>query len=1163
MPSQAPSFVRVLDSALYVMPRGPADAGWCGYLLGCDDDPPSEPISIAQAFRVYNGHFLFALSAPSLASQEQAEAFSAAVRAYLDRAFAGGGRFTGQACVWIPDPKEPSFGPASGYAFSWGWGASTTILFSNLNNPIGSQVTLSVPEQVGLSASDDGLLLSGVGEAALSFLTSPPRNGPTIDPNEARLPFIGPCSGCLVFAGEIPLDRMLPFFQAGVRYLHPEGDGDVCQVFPVLAEQGGSLPYAGAVDPLDPLNEGAAARVSAGALRTLLAPVGAPQLASFLRTATGAEIALVPLGGADAGGQPVARAGALVFGRSGPNPRVGAVHLTFAGDWGIAVAGSGAQHDLLLGLSGLERIGFRGYVAGAACDRLRFVPHCAAYAPHFPFEQAGIANPAKGGDLLDTTYLTSWATVVPGDAAPVEYCAQPEGSPLYDGDAGGAETVVLDWLRLATPLPPQPVPLAPYAGVGESQQSFPTDQLPAFESQVLAAQRRRTIAAASMSHLRTAKLARLGDDPHPTTLATTPQGFLVEIAGASYARVTLARSAAGPDLAFVDPDAELQSLLQTNQLFAAIVDPAHLGAPTAAAGAGSFANRVTIAGWAMEVDVGRGATATDYRNVLILKFCTGTLQERVASPGMWTDVAGFSILSGSSDPELALTGLSQWLQQYVHAAVQEAAAGNTLYRDFAAIATDPSWQGILALRADMEPSDLPAEIRGLMAGIDFSSFTAHHFGATVTPITPQGETIGISGLSSLFGLIDYELPAFRNGVAQGGDPDVPLALPTDGPYGFSVLQLQALFRNTALVDFASRIQLTAGELFGSRVTAAYGPRGRVPSNAVVLLGSYVDQGGNPTYVFTAETKTVFTLDSNLLQALACDRVQFNTLSSGEADGVVRSRLLVWGELDFVALHDRSEQLFDALSFGSAPPTAPPQLGAGLSFANLALELRSAEATPNAVTYAFDASGLALDLGTSCPREGSLFTGFALQLSGFIAAPAGKRPADYGYLPVSMGVPQEELDGTWYGVVYKLLLGGPGALVATTGFESRLLLAWTPQTRASDSSYAAFCGVSLPGAAPGAKLFSVEGVLKLSIDSVTLLYEEVAGGNDKVFTLRLQNVGLKLLGFVKLPPGATINFFLFGDPKGAGSLGWYAAYVADQGEGLAPVSAGPAELEAGS
>ena len=44
------------------------------------------------------------------------------------------------------------------------------------------------------------------------------------------------------------------------------------------------------------------------------------------------------------------------------------------------------------------------------------------------------------------------------------------------------------------------------------------------------------------------------------------------------------------------------------------------------------------------------------------------------------------------------------------------------------------------------------------------------------------------------------------------------------------------------------------------------------------------------------------------------------------------------------------------------------------------------------------------------------------------------------------------------------------------------------------------------------------------------------------------IGIKIFGIVKLPPSANIQFFLFGDPNNSGSLGWYAAYVADDNPG---------------
>ncbi|MDQ3933511.1 MAG: hypothetical protein M3340_02645, partial [Actinomycetota bacterium] len=846
---------------------------------------------------------------------------------------------------------------------------------------------------------------------------------------------------------------------------------------------------------------------------------------------------LGPLGGAGPGGAPEAGAGAFVLERAGRADDPGStVYLTFAGDWAIDVVDGGDDRsELLCGVNGLERLSFRPYVSGGAFDRLRFVPGRAAYAPRFPFAEASIARLAGAGELLDDTHRTAWATVVPGDASEIAYLAQPASSPLYEVAPAAAEgdTTIFDWLSTSTPLPSAvgfALPFAPYAGVDAAAARFPAGELPLFETQVLAPARKELVKPSALARLRNARAARAaGAASEGSTTATTPQGFVVTLEGESYGTVTLARSS-GPDLALEDVTPELQNLLQTNQLFAVLVDPANLGA---------FADSVTMSQWELAAPVGGGSTATDYRNVLILKFVEGTLEDRVRTPEKWIDAAEFSLLpSESGTPaDVRLSGLSQWLSDYVAAALAEADAGNTLYADFATVARDPRWNGFLVLRANV--TGLPSQLQGLMAGIDVAQLNAHHFGATVTPVTPgtSGPTLGPS---SLFGLIDYQLPDYRRSVASGGGPDLPIGLPVAGAYGFSVLQLQALFRNAALVDFRSRIQLTANELFGSAVSAAYGSIGQAPATGVVLRGSYQSQGGKDAYVFEQDATTVFTLDDGVLPAVAVTRAQFDTLGetgSGAAATTV-SRFLMWGALDFAELVDGAGSSFDALSFGSATGTPPASLGTGLAFSNLKIDMAFPTATPQATTFAFDASGLAFDLATSSPREGSAFQSLELQLDSFLAAPAGKRPSDYGYLPVGSQLNTAPFDGPWYAVVYKLTLGSPGALVATAGFESRLLVGWAP----GGASYSVVTGILLPGAAPGAKLFSLQGVLKLSIASVQLLRQEVAGNPGReAFVIRLRGMGLKFLGVAKLPPGATIDLFLFGALEDGGSLGWYAGY----------------------
>jgi len=139
--------------------------------------------------------------------------------------------------------------------------------------------------------------------------------------------------------------------------------------------------------------------------------------------------------------------------------------------------------------------------------------------------------------------------------------------------------------------------------------------------------------------------------------------------------------------------------------------------------------------------------------------------------------------------------------------------------------------------------------------------------------------------------------------------------------------------------------------------------------------------------------------------------------------------------------------------------------------------------------------------------------------------------------------QAALTRAWYGVSFLINMGGPGALAAAAGFTSHLVLGWSPQTTRSAATPAVFVGLQLPGASPGASAFSLQGVINLTVGNISLALAPVEGSvGTQAFTLRLRNIALSFLGVVKLPPSATIDMFLFGDPGGTGSLGWYAAYV---------------------
>ncbi len=1167
----APSYIQKFGSSLFEMPPGAA-AGWSAFLLLKAATGPMDPISIGDAFSKFNGHYLFAPGPPDLPDEAAAQAFIDTVRKRILSCF--GSTFNNRVCLWMIDARGPVFGsPCGGYAFSFNPAISGYTVGSNFNNPMGARLTFAVGTGAVISGTSTGLRVGSSSGSLVNFVTSPDKSmGPVVSPSIANIPVIGPYSGCFLIQGSIDTSVTLAYFKAGFRYAHGgPGGAEVAQFYPNLltSKPGTIVKYIGAVDPLDPVNANpATSDTAAGRLRTLLAPVASgtapPQLASWFRTSENKSLNLVPVSGGSAADGPAPNAASFVFQYAGFPPATGTpgnLYITLAGDYALALPGgaSSGSASLLCGLFGAESMSFRPYDPKGSFDRLRFIVGQRAYAPVFPFPAATLDDPTSGstGDRLVAAQRTSWGMMVGGDGGDVRYFAQPEGSPLFaaSAPADGDSPPILDALNVGTKLLDTPgfaVPMVPYAGLASA-----AIDLASYESQIISPTRKALIAASVDALLAEQKsLRRTGLAAGATTAnATTPQGLLAQVGegniGADYLKVTLAQSDPAPDrppeMAFLDLEVPLQNLLQSNQLFAVAVNPMFLGELVSTIVSDpvtkpTFQNTITITDWTMAANVGKGVMATDYRNVMIFKFGEGTVRERVASPGKWVGADQFSIAENAGDPAVALTGLSQWLQDFIEAARSEAIGrDNALYKNFAQIVDDPNWNGILVLRADV--LNLPDDLGGLSAGIDFSSFEAHHFGVTVSRVAVSGTDISIDGPSSMFGLIDYQYPLFRQSTASGGNPDVPLGVPADGPYGFTVLQLQALFVNTRMADFRSRVQLTTNTLFNSPVLQTYGPFGLSPANAVVLKGSYQTQGTTSTYVFEQNSRTIFIPNSNVFNAIAFTRVQFNTLGTqGSGDNeVVASRFLIWGTFDFVSLSGTGGGEFDALSFGSPAGTPREKLGAGLAFANLQIQLVSPAATPNAVSFSFDAGGLAFDLANSTARDKSLFPTFALQLEGFIASDAAKRPSDFGYLPVRAAIPSREISGPWFGVVYKVTMGTPGALVSGAGFESRMLLAWSPQTLAADSTVAVFIGLQLPGAAPGAKLLSLQGVLKVSIDNIQLLYQDVSGQGEKAFNLRLSNVGLKFLGIVKLPPGATINFFLFGRLNGAGSLGWYAAY----------------------
>ena len=258
--------------------------------------------------------------------------------------------------------------------------------------------------------------------------------------------------------------------------------------------------------------------------------------------------------------------------------------------------------------------------------------------------------------------------------------------------------------------------------------------------------------------------------------------------------------------AFTDPSQQLEEALQTNQLFLVAVNGQYIQ---------PFASLANVAGWKLSAEVGAGVTPTSYRNVMILKFCSGTLQDRVTNPNRWTSASEFSLGGGIERQRRRcrvrrIVAVASGVHRKRNQRGQRTVAP-PFTRILRRSLLDPDWNGAIVLQADLSPDDLPPEIAGLAAGIDFSRFNAHHFGFTVSRFCrypSQNPPLQMDGPSSFFGLIDYQDPTYQMNLANNVDPNTPIPVAASGDLQFTVCCYRSFSRTpksrTSRATFNSR-----------------------------------------------------------------------------------------------------------------------------------------------------------------------------------------------------------------------------------------------------------------------------------------------------------------------------------------------------------------------
>ncbi len=806
--------------------------------------------------------------------------------------------------------------------------------------------------------------------------------------------------------------------------------------------------------------------------------------------------------------------------------------------------------------------------------------------------------------------VRSNAGSAPGGANGVHYSAQPHGFSLYGNGttvleaSAGFDSVL--WAKSpGIELDANDVfPMFPYAGTAPAAQSSPSagmdaDSMFDLETRGIGPTRRTAISSTTTSPSKAATLglpaASVEDDGY---LATTPSGLVVEVDGGDYEWVLLGQNGgpSGTQMRFCHPSGPLFEALQSSNLFlvAANNDDDILGKlqgwnavkdgmPACDASEAQFFNAMSIGvakdAWAIQADIGACNHYGDYSNVLLIKGRPGPLVDLVRNPSLWTQRSEFGAPSdlptgatcgGKEKPQpknlSELVALSGWMQDYIADAVAQAEDPNdpdrSLFQKFKQIAESPTWTGILVLKATL--AQVPQQLAGLLGGIDRTQFNAHHFGISISPI--EGTKIEIPDTSSMFGLVDYVDPVY-GALHAAPIPPVPGAT-----YDFKVLTLKVLWENSAVKDFRSLAQATLNKVFDQPVTSMGDPTNTY--NSIVLNGSFQRQGSQTLYTLETTDDNTFYFDSNVMNKVEVVKAQFATVSETpdqNGNTVIDSRISMWGFIDFKVMRQQPQSgssvppappiseesesepepepkpiVLDVLSYGNETGQDLPRKG--LRFSGLALPMRDIEPPvdsndPSQRSLTLDTSKIAFDPKQSTPRPDSAAVQLALEIAGFSGS-GGPSPGDLGYLPVGADVRLGGVADVWNGVTFRLEMGTPGNLAGDVGLTSELLVAWSPNSTGAD--YVVALGIKLPGTGGGAKLLSIEGVLRISIGRIELCRVPSDMQGAGAYVLVLDDIALKFLGLLKLPTSGNTSFRLFGRPGTVGqpdpsALGWLAMY----------------------
>ncbi|GAA6767957.1 hypothetical protein AAFH68_39090 [Flavobacterium sp. CGRL1] len=1147
------------NSSLYLTVK---DNSWCAYLLANGVTGPADGIISLDNLSAYNGYILFSLNAPTL----DINTFVSNVYAFLGPLQT----YQSAAVVWFENPDVPLtadnttqliltgganglYSVLNGYNYNFG-NDFATLFISNTN------VSLTV------DSVNNTMTISGQ-QGAVNYSFKPNNLASSSQiMSSIEIPLTGAGQGHIRFI--LGFDAASDFIGFNVSnqysFNNNANNGILTRATYSLIEAGNLndlITMQASIYPCDLLNK--------AGMNTYFAFLGetyntftqqnrTSALPSYYLTNFGYQLILVPytnFTNYDVSlNYPTQNSSMLVFSEQTPNdPNAiwymvpqGALSLTLdiAFEDNVDV---NKQVQLMCGLGSTETISFtpqfidQNTVITGTGDWLYFQTNQNAFAPQFPIlSTKNVVGSNTTQEWLASSYITAWNGVVLANSAqtPVVYHAQPQGSPLFSPDKD-PNSPLFSHLTTGSGIlsdAKQTIyfPLVPYGSVTASPSGKVDFSL--FEKQILNPTRKAIIAnvmsteniPATASQLFKFKANESGIS------STSPQGFYVNVNpdNGKWNTLQLASNqflkSDGTlskifNLQFTPPSSTLQTALQSNQLFLVISYNEKLSDGTYVLD--NFSNEMEITEWPFILNVPKEPANGKYKNVIIFKFCTGKLLDKVQNIQGWNSPDVFNDTSNNGLPNL-----SMWLQQYIQSGIDKyKVQADNDYLNFYNIATNPDWQGVISLGVDISVQDFPKELQGLLAGIDLDNFYAHHFGIDISIVNNSQGVVSMQPTSSMFALIDYENPVF-----EGMDSN-PVVYKNTAPingavdYDFVVLQLKIVFINSKIYNYNSYLALTVNKLFGEKIDAVN------RANLIILTGTYENTNGVPSYNFTNTSDNVLNLVNNtIITDVEIIKTAFVTVVSQNdvTSNTVNAKFSFWG---FINYNDLSG--FDLFSFGTEPDSLTTNFR-GLSYSNMYVDLNFDLETPTTKTFVFDISQMAFDVGQSTPRRDSLYSHFPLQLSGITNGDSTNNPTSQGYLNVAIPSLQQQqnVSGQWYALVFNLNMGTLGSLASSAGFTSTFMMAWCVGAKG------AWAGVKLPGVNPQAPSFNLQGVLKLNIGSIML--QKATGTDGTAYLMKINNIALEVFS-LSFPPGGNISFMLFGNPATDAkpeSLGWYGAYI---------------------